>query len=57
VARDWRISSWSLSTALDVDRALDEKGLLIAGYPEPGRRARLDVRIQRTQLPSRTQPR
>jgi outer membrane cobalamin receptor len=57
VARDWRMGAWALSTALDVDRALDEKGHLIAGYPEPGRRARLDVRIQRTQLPSRNRPR
>lgn len=51
-ARDWRLGRWTLTTALDVDRALDEKGHLIEGFPEPGRRARLDVRIARTGSPS-----
>ena len=51
-ARDWRLGRWMLTTALDVDRALDEKGRLIEGFPEPGRRARLDVRIARTGSPS-----
>jgi vitamin B12 transporter len=51
-ARDWRVGGWMLTTAVDVDRALDEKGHLIEGFPEPGRRARLDVRIARTGSPS-----
>lgn len=53
--RDWRIGGWTMTTAVDVDRALDEKDSLIAGFPEPGRRVRLDVRISRTDSP-RTQP-
>lgn len=51
-ARDWRLGRWMLTAALDVDRALDEKGRMIEGFPEPGRRARLDVRIARTGSPS-----
>jgi outer membrane cobalamin receptor len=51
-ARDWRLGGWMLTAALDVDRALDEKGRMIEGFPEPGRRACLDVRIARTGSPS-----
>jgi outer membrane cobalamin receptor len=51
-ARDWRVGRWTMTTAVDVDRALDEKGHLIEGFPEPGRRARLNVRIARTGSPS-----
>ena len=46
--RDWRVGGWTVTGAVDVDRALDEKDSLIAGFPEPGRRVRLDVRIRRT---------
>jgi outer membrane cobalamin receptor len=46
--RDWRVGTWTMTTAVDVDRALDEKDSLIAGFPEPGRRVRLDVRMVRT---------
>jgi iron complex outermembrane receptor protein len=46
--RDWRVGAWTVATAVDVDRALDEKDSLIAGFPEPGRRVRLDVRVVRT---------
>jgi hypothetical protein len=53
--RDWRMGGWTMTTAVDVDRALDEKDSLIAGFPEPGRRVRLDVRISRTDSPA-TQP-
>jgi vitamin B12 transporter len=52
--RDWRLGAWTMTTAVDVDRALDEKDSLIAGFPEPGRRVRLDVRVARTDSP-RTQ--
>ncbi len=46
--RDWRLGRWSLATSVDVDRLLDERDSLIAGFPEPGRRVRLDVRVGRT---------
>ncbi len=46
--RDWRVGGWTMTAAVDVDRALDEKDSLIAGFPEPGRRVRLDVRVART---------
>jgi vitamin B12 transporter len=46
--RDWRLGRWTLTTALDVDRVLDERDALIADFPEPGRRARIDVRVSRT---------
>ncbi|HEY0018485.1 MAG TPA: TonB-dependent receptor [Longimicrobium sp.] len=46
--RDWRVGGWTMTAAVDVDRALDERDSLIAGYPEPGRRVRLDVRVART---------
>jgi vitamin B12 transporter len=52
--RDWRLGAWTMTTAVDVDRALDERDSLIAGFPEPGRRVRLDVRVARTDSP-RTQ--
>ena len=46
--RDWRVGGWTMTAAVDVDRALDETDSLIAGFPEPGRRVRLDVRLART---------
>jgi vitamin B12 transporter len=46
--RDWRLGGWTMTTAVDIDRVLDEKDSLIAGFPEPGRRVRLDVRVART---------
>ncbi|HYR10380.1 MAG TPA: TonB-dependent receptor, partial [Longimicrobium sp.] len=46
--RDWRVGGWTMTAAVDVDRALDEKDSLIEGFPEPGRRVRLDVRVART---------
>lgn len=45
--RDWRLRRWTAGTVLDVDRALDERGALIAGFPEPGRRVRFTVRLSR----------
>jgi outer membrane cobalamin receptor len=53
--RSWRLGRWTLETALDVDRLLDERDSLIAGFPEPGRRARIDVRVVRA-APSSNQP-
>ncbi|MBW3570040.1 MAG: TonB-dependent receptor [Gemmatimonadetes bacterium] len=50
--RDWRVGGWTMTAAVDVDRVLDEKNSLIAGFPEPGRRVRLDVRVARTGLTS-----
>jgi vitamin B12 transporter len=46
--RDWRVGGWTMTAAVDIDRALDERDSLIAGFPEPGRRVRLDVRVART---------
>ena len=46
--RDLRLGGWTLTAAVDVDRVLDEKDSLIAGFPEPGRRVRFDVRVART---------
>jgi hypothetical protein len=34
-------------TAVDVDRLFNERQSLIAGYPEPGRRVRFDLRLSR----------
>jgi outer membrane cobalamin receptor len=53
LAREWRLGGWTAVSALDVDRLFDERQSLIAGYPEPGRRLRLDLRVQRATL---TQP-
>ena len=47
LARDWRVRAWSLTTAVRVDRLFDEKESLIFGYPEPGRRLRMDLRVRR----------
>jgi vitamin B12 transporter len=48
LARSWPAGAWTLRTAIDGDRLLDERGALIAGFPEPGRRLRIDVRVERT---------
>ena len=45
--REWRLGGWTLDAAVDADRLLDERDSLIAGFPEPGRRVRLDVRVAR----------
>jgi vitamin B12 transporter len=45
LARAWRVGRWTLDTALRVDRLRGEHDALIAGYPEPGRRLRLDLRL------------
>jgi outer membrane cobalamin receptor len=50
VERGWRLGRWSAVTAVDVDRIFDEKHSLIAGYPEPGRRVRFDLRLSRADL-------
>jgi vitamin B12 transporter len=50
VARTWRAGPVRLDTSLYVDRLRDERSALIAGYPEPGRRARLEVRVRRADL-------
>jgi outer membrane cobalamin receptor len=47
LARRWQLRGWSAEAALDVDRLFDERSSLIAGYPEPGRRVRLDLRLAR----------
>jgi hypothetical protein len=50
VARTGRAGPVRLDTSLYVDRLRDERSALIAGYPEPGRRARLEVRVRRADL-------
>ncbi|HEX6751748.1 MAG TPA: TonB-dependent receptor [Longimicrobium sp.] len=51
VSRAWRLGRWAAVGAVTVDRLFDEKQSLIAGYPEPGRRVRLDLRLSRADLP------
>jgi outer membrane cobalamin receptor len=48
LSREWRLGGWTAVTALRVERLFDEKESLIAGYPEPGRRLRVDVRVGRS---------
>jgi hypothetical protein len=50
VSREWRLGRWQAVTAVDVDRLFDETQSLIAGYPEPGRRIRFDLRVSRADL-------
>ncbi|HET7463349.1 MAG TPA: TonB-dependent receptor [Longimicrobium sp.] len=50
VSREWRLGRWHAVTAVDVDRLFDETQSLIAGYPEPGRRIRFDLRLSRADL-------
>jgi len=50
VSRAWRVGRWAAVTAVDVDRLFDETESLIAGYPEPGRRVRFDLRVSRADL-------
>ncbi|HEX8693917.1 MAG TPA: TonB-dependent receptor [Longimicrobium sp.] len=52
LAREWRIGRWAAEAALHVDRLFDETSSLIAGFPEPGRRLRLDLRVRRADLPT-----
>jgi vitamin B12 transporter len=48
-ARDWRARRWLLTAAVRVDRLLDETEPLIAGYPEPGRQLRVELRVRRAE--------
>jgi outer membrane cobalamin receptor len=48
LSREWRLGGWAAVTAIDVDRLFGERESLIAGYPEPGRRVRLDLRLRRS---------
>jgi hypothetical protein len=50
LAREWRMGGWTAVSALDVDRLFGERQSLIAGYPEPGRRVRVDLRVRRSGL-------
>jgi vitamin B12 transporter len=51
VAREWRAGGWRLDTTLRADRLRGERGALIAGYPEPGRRLRVDLRLRAAERP------
>ncbi|MFL5386090.1 MAG: TonB-dependent receptor plug domain-containing protein [Longimicrobiaceae bacterium] len=48
LSREWRVGGWTAVTAIDVDRLFGERESLIAGYPEPGRRVRFDLRLRRS---------
>ena len=48
LSREWRLGGWTAVTAIDVDRLFGERESLIAGYPEPGRRVRFDLRLRRS---------
>jgi outer membrane cobalamin receptor len=48
LSREWRIGGWAAVIAIDVDRLFGERQSLIAGYPEPGRRVRMDLRLRRS---------
>lgn len=48
VSKEWRLGGWAAVTAIDVDRLFGERASLIAGYPEPGRRVRMDLRLRRS---------
>jgi outer membrane cobalamin receptor len=48
LSREWRVGGWAAVTAIDVDRLFGERHSLIAGYPEPGRRVRFDLRLRRS---------
>jgi len=50
VSRNWRLGRWAAVTAVRVDRLFDEKQSLIAGFPEPGRRVRFDLRLSGADL-------
>jgi outer membrane cobalamin receptor len=47
LAREWRAGGWAATAALSVERLFNEKQTLIYGFPDPGRRARVDLRLRR----------
>jgi hypothetical protein len=47
LGREWRVGRWAATSALHVERLFDETSSLIAGFPEPGRRLRIDLRLRR----------
>jgi vitamin B12 transporter len=51
LAREWRAGPAALTAAVHVDRLLDEKESLIFGFPEAGRRIRLELRARRADRP------
>lgn len=46
LGREWRLGGIDLITNLQVDRLFDEKDTLIFGFPEAGRRFRLEARVR-----------
>jgi outer membrane cobalamin receptor len=50
LSRGWRLGRWAAVGALSIDRIFNEKQSLIAGFPEPGRRVRFDLRLSRADL-------
>jgi outer membrane cobalamin receptor len=47
VSHSWRLGGWTAVSAVSADRLFDERQSLIAGFPEPGRRVRIDLRLSR----------
>jgi vitamin B12 transporter len=47
--REWRAGGYVVSTTVGVDRLFGERAALIYGYPEPGRRVRLELRAGRAE--------
>ena len=50
LSRAWPLGRWAAVGAVSIDRIFDEKQSLIAGFPEPGRRVRFDLRLSRADL-------
>lgn len=50
LSREWRVRGWAATAGVSVERLFDEKASLIADYPEPGRRVRIDLRMARPGL-------
>ncbi len=44
--REWSLGGFAIDTAVHVDRLLDEKDSLIFGFPEAGRRIRIEARLR-----------
>ncbi len=47
VSREWQWSGWQIQPSLRLERLFDAKDTLIFAYPDPGRTASVEVRVQR----------
>ena len=53
LAREWALGSLALTTALSIDRLLDNTDSFVHGFPEPGRTLRLEARVAMESPPNR----